>query len=150
MIRLSVPLRQALSRLSLPLLIAAAFGTMLLGKADTLLAERARMMLADVLTPVWGAMQQPVAAVRDAVQQAETVLALREENARLREENARLHRWQAAALALESENALLRRQMAFVPDNAPGFTTAPGPGTISRTAPSMRTSSTPTTRGVAA
>ena len=43
MIRLSIPLRQALSRLSLPVLIAAAFGPMLLGKADALLAERARM-----------------------------------------------------------------------------------------------------------
>ena len=34
MIRLSIPVRQALSRLTLPVLIAAAFGVMLLGKAD--------------------------------------------------------------------------------------------------------------------
>jgi rod shape-determining protein MreC len=135
-IRLSVPLRQALARLSLPLLIAAAFGTMLLGKADTLLAERARMLLADVLTPVWAAVQQPVSAIRGAVRDAETLLTLGQENVRLREENARLHRWQAAALALEAENALLRRQLAFVPDNAPGFTTArvvaDGGGTYAR------------------
>ena len=41
MFRLSIPLRQALSRLTLPVLIAAAFGTMLLGKADALIAEGA-------------------------------------------------------------------------------------------------------------
>ena len=40
MIRLSIPLRQALARLSLPLMIAAAFGIMLLGKAASLLAEQ--------------------------------------------------------------------------------------------------------------
>lgn len=66
MIRLSVPLRQALSRLSLPVLIAAAFGTMLLGKADALLAERARMALADALVPIWAVLQQPVGAGRGA------------------------------------------------------------------------------------
>ena len=67
MIRLSIPLRQALARLSLPVLIAAAFGTMLLGKADALLVERARMVLADMLSPIWAAVQQPVQATRDAV-----------------------------------------------------------------------------------
>ncbi|RYJ02915.1 MAG: rod shape-determining protein MreC [Acetobacteraceae bacterium] len=124
MIRLSIPLRQALARLSLPVLIALAFGTMLLGKADAVLAERARMALADLLTPIWGALQQPVAVMRDTVQEAESLLNLRSENLRLREENERLRRWQAAALALEAENAMLQRQLAFVPDAAPVFQTA--------------------------
>jgi rod shape-determining protein MreC len=124
LIRLSIPLRQALARLSLPVLIAAAFGTMLLGKADALLVERARMALADLLAPIWGAVQEPVGAARDAVREAEHLLSLREENARLREENERLRRWQATALALEAENALLRRQLSWVPDPAPAFRTA--------------------------
>ena len=124
MIRLSIPLRQALARLSLPVLIALAFGTMLLGKADALLAERARMALADLLAPIWAALQEPVAAVRDGIQEAESLLHLRAENIRLREENERLRRWQAAALKLEAENALLQRQLSFVPDAAPAFRTA--------------------------
>ncbi|MFL1461883.1 rod shape-determining protein MreC [Roseococcus sp. DSY-14] len=124
MIRLSIPLRQALARLSLPVLIAAAFGTMLLGKADALLAERARMALADMLSPIWAAVQQPVRAARDALAEAQALWDMRAENARLREENERLHRWQAAALALEAENALLRRQLSWVPDPAPAFRTA--------------------------
>ncbi|HEV7265316.1 MAG TPA: rod shape-determining protein MreC [Falsiroseomonas sp.] len=124
MIRLSIPLRQALARMSLPVLVAAAFGTMLLGKADALLAERGRTVLADVLTPFYAAFAQPARAVRDAVAELPGLLALREENARLREENERLRRWQAAALALEAENAQLRGQLAFIPESAPAFQTA--------------------------
>lgn len=124
MIRLSIPLRQALARLSLPVLIAVAFGTMLLGKADALLVERARMALADALAPIWTAVQEPVTAMRRAVGEAEALVKLREENARLVEENERLHRWQAAALALEAENTLLRRQLAWIPEPAPQFRTA--------------------------
>jgi rod shape-determining protein MreC len=136
MIRLSVPLRLALSRLSLPVLIAAAFGTMLLGKADTLLAERARMALADVLTPIWAALREPVGAARGAIEDASHLLMLRQENARLREENERLRRWHAAALALEAEVEMLRRQLAFVPEAAPAFQSArvvaDGGGTYAR------------------
>ena len=136
MLRLSVPLRQALARLSLPVLVAAAFGTMLLGKADALLAERARMALADLLTPVWAALREPVGAVRGAVEEAGQLLALRAENARLREENERLRRWHAAALALEAGVAMLRRQLAFVPEAAPAYQTArvvaDGGGTYAR------------------
>ena len=116
MIRLSIPLRQALSRLSLPVLIAAAFGTMLLGKADTVLIERMRMALADTLSPIYAIVAEPVGALRGGVQELRYLVDLQAENARLREENDRLHRWQAAALALEAENILLRRQLHFMPD----------------------------------
>jgi rod shape-determining protein MreC len=122
--RLSIPLRQSLARLTLPLLIAVAFGTMLLGKADALIAERARMALADLLAPFHAAFAEPARALRDLVREAPELLMIREENQRLREENERLRRWQAAALALEAENALLRRQLAFIPDRAPSFQTA--------------------------
>lgn len=124
MIRLSIPLRQALARLSLPVLIAVAFGTMLLGRADAPMVERARMMLADALTPIWAAVQEPVAAVRQGAAELQALWYLRSENARLAEENERLRRWQAAALALEAENALLRRQLSWIPDPAPHFRTA--------------------------
>ena len=123
MFPLSIPLRQALSRLTLPVLIAAAFGTMLLGKADALIAERARILLADLLSPVYAAFAEPARAVRNLVAEVPELIALREENAQLRAENERLRRWQAAALALEAENALLRRQLAFVPDEAPCYVT---------------------------
>lgn len=124
MLRLSVPLRLALARLTLPLLIAAAFGVMLLGKADAVLVERARMALADLLAPVHAVLSEPIGAVRGAVSEAEALLAMRAENARLREENERLRRWQAAALALEQENATLRRMTGYIADPMPAFRTA--------------------------
>ena len=40
--RLSVPARQALAKLTLPVLFVASFGVILLGKVDTLVADRAR------------------------------------------------------------------------------------------------------------
>jgi rod shape-determining protein MreC len=124
LLRLSIPLRQALSRLTLPALIAAAFGTMLLGKADALLAERARIALGDALAPFYAAFAEPARALRDIVAEVPELLMLREENARLRDENERLRRWQAAALALETENAMLRRQLAFIPEQSPSYRTA--------------------------
>ncbi len=124
MIRLSIPVRQALAKLTLPVLIAAAFGMMLLGKADAVLAERARMALADALAPIYGALAEPLGAVRNAIENAEDVFVLYAENARLREENERLRRWQAVALALDAENAALKANLHWIPDPAPSYVTA--------------------------
>jgi rod shape-determining protein MreC len=135
-IRLSIPLRQVLARLSLPIMIAVAFGVMLLGKADTLLVERLRNMLSDALTPIYAAISQPVNAVEQAIEEIQSLATLRSDNARLREENERLRRWHAAALGLETENALLRRQLGFMPESAPNFhaarVVADGGGTYAR------------------
>jgi len=135
-IRLSIPLRQALARLSLPIMIAVAFGVMLLGKADNLLVERLRTTLSDALAPIYGAISQPVNAVEDAIAEIQSLGTLRSDNARLREENERLRRWHAAALSLEAENTLLRRQLGFVPEAAPNFhaarVVADGGGTYAR------------------
>ena len=124
MIRLSIPLRQALGRLTLPMLVAAAFGVMLLGKADALLAERLRMSLADALAPLYAVLSEPVTATRDLLEDTNQLWRTRSENVVLREENERLRRWQAAALALDAENAQLRRQLSFVPDAVPSYRTA--------------------------
>lgn len=124
MIRLSVPLRQALARLTLPLLVAASFALMLLGKADALLAERLRVHLADLLAPVYATLAEPARAVRDVVEEAHELMHLRTENARLREENLRLRQWQDAALRLETEASQLRAQLGFVPEARGTFRSA--------------------------
>ena len=116
MIRLSIPARaQALAKLTLPVLIATAFGLMLLGKADAVLAEHRRMALADALAPIYAALAEPLAWVRDTVAGATDLWELRGENARLREENAQLLRWQSIALALDAENQRLKANLRWIP-----------------------------------
>jgi rod shape-determining protein MreC len=123
-IRVSVPVRQAIARLVLPLLIAASFGLMLVGKADTLIAERARIALSDLLVPVYGVLSRPVGAVQDAIEAVRGLAELHAENARLREENARLRRWHDVAMALEAENLALRSVLNAPAEPTPGFVTA--------------------------
>lgn len=123
-IRLSIPVRQALARLTLPVLIAASFGVMLLGKADALLAERARAVLSDALAPAFGVLARPLVPVRRVVDDAREWMVLRSENAQLREENERLRQWHAVALALDAENATLKANLHWIPDPAPSFVTA--------------------------
>lgn len=124
MIQPSIPVRQALAKLTLPVLIAAAFGLMLLGKADAVLAERARMALADALAPIYGALSEPLGSLRSAIDTGESVFTLVSENARLREENERLRRWESVALALDAENAALKTNLHWIPDAAPSYVTA--------------------------
>ena len=124
MIRLSIPVRQALSRLTLPVLIAVAFGVMLLGKADIAMTERARMALADALAPIFAAAAQPIATVHRTVADVEALVEVRAENDRLRAENEQLRRWHAVALALDSENATLKANLRWIPDPAPSYVTA--------------------------
>ncbi|MFQ3623489.1 MAG: rod shape-determining protein MreC [Acetobacteraceae bacterium] len=123
MIRLSVPLRQTIARLVLPLLIAASFGLMLIGKADTVIVERARAQLADLLVPVYGVLARPIGTARDVVAEVRGLLWLRSENARLQAENARLRRWYDAARALEAENLALRAVLRAPVEPTPQFST---------------------------
>lgn len=124
MIRLSIPVRQALAKLTLPVLIAAAFGVMLLGKADALLAERARMALADTLSPLYALAAEPLARMREVSDDLQNLWALKAENQALRDENDNLRRWHAVALALDAENTVLKANLRWIPDPAPSYATA--------------------------
>jgi len=123
-IRLSIPVRQALSKLTLPVLVAAAFGLMLLGKADTLIAERARMALADVLAPIYGVLAEPLASSRAQIDNIRHMFTLYEDNARLRAENNTLRQWQAVAQAVDAENVALKANLHWLPDPTPNYVTA--------------------------
>jgi rod shape-determining protein MreC len=124
MIRLSIQARQALAKLTLPVLIVASFGLMLLGKADALLAERARAALFDAMAPIYAVLAEPLGALHATVTEVGGLWDLRTENARLREENERLRRWQSVALALDAENQRLKASLAWVPDPDASFITA--------------------------
>lgn len=124
MIRLSIPARQALSKLTLPVLVIASFGVMLLGKADTILAERARMALNDALGPIYATLSEPLGAIQGAVTEIGELWHMRAENTKLREENEYLRRWQGIALALDAENIRLKASLNWIPDPTANFVTA--------------------------
>ncbi len=124
MIRLSIPVRQALARLTLPVLIVVAFGLMLLGKVDAVVAERARMTLADVMSPIYGVFAGPTERLHEFGESVSRLFTLASDNARLREENEQLRKWQAIALALDAENASLKANLRWIPDPAPSYVTA--------------------------
>jgi len=124
MIRISIQARQALARLTLPVLIVASFALMLLGKADALLAERARTALADGLAPIYTVITSPIGRLHNAVTEAVNLWDMREENDRLREENEKLRRWQTIALALDAENQRLKASLRWIPDPEASFITA--------------------------
>ena len=124
MFRLSVHVRLALARLTLPVLLVAAFGLTLVGKADVVLAERGRMALADALAPLFEAVAEPLARAHAAGRELLALGSLRDENRRLREENDRLWRWHTVATALDAENTALKAHLRWTPDPAPSWVSA--------------------------
>jgi rod shape-determining protein MreC len=124
MIRLSIQARQALARLTLPVLVVASFALMLLGKADTVVAERARMALADSLAPIYAVLAAPLEQIHAGITEVADLWNMRAENARLRDENEKLRRWQSIALALDAENQRLKASLRWIPDPDASFVTA--------------------------
>ncbi|MDE2580528.1 MAG: rod shape-determining protein MreC [Rhodospirillales bacterium] len=124
MIRLSIPLRQALAKLTLPVLFTVSFGVILLGKLDVMAAQRARISLADALAPIYATLAGPLANVRAGVEDVTGLFALDAEVARLRAENARLRHWQAVALTLAARTRALEADLHWIPSPAPEFVTA--------------------------
>jgi rod shape-determining protein MreC len=124
LIRLSIQARQALARLTLPVLIIVSLGLMLLGRASPMVPERARTALSDALAPLYLIVDAPLSAVRDAAQSVRGMFALRSENERLRLENTRLRHWYDVAMALDAENAELKSNLHWVPDPQLSFVTA--------------------------
>lgn len=116
--------RLVLQRFALALLVVAAFAIMLIGKADTVLVENARVVALDFASPALEAIAQPVAVANRAIADLKEFATLREENARLREENARLLAWQTAARRLENENDRLRDLSKFREGPEASFITA--------------------------
>ena len=116
--------RLVLHRFALVFLVVAAFAAMLIGKADTVLVENARVLALDLAGPALEAIARPVAVANRAITDLKEFATLRQENARLREENARLLTWQTAARRLENENDRLRELSLFREGPEASFITA--------------------------
>jgi len=112
----SLSIRQGAQRSTFALFLLLAVGIMLIGKADPALYERTRMVIADIATPVIGALSSPVVAGAELIEEGKHLLAAYDENTALREENELLRRWRSAAQGLDSENARLRSLLNFTPE----------------------------------
>lgn len=66
-LRLAQPIRLWVQRFTFLLLLAAAVGLMLLGKADTVLIERLRIEVTDSVAPLLDALSRPTAVDRKSV-----------------------------------------------------------------------------------
>jgi rod shape-determining protein MreC len=123
-IRLSIQARQALARLTLPVLIVFSVFLMLLGRATPLVPEEARMTLSDALAPLYAVVNAPLRAVRASFRSVGDVVSLQADNDRLRLENERLRHWYDVAMALDAENATLKGNLRWVPDPTLSYVTA--------------------------
>lgn len=123
MIGPSVQTRQALARLTLPAMVVASFGLLLVGKVDTILVERARIAVYDASAPIYAALAEPIGQMHRAITEVAGLWKLREENARLRDENERLRHWQSVALTLDAENQQLKAAMSWIPDPEASYVT---------------------------
>lgn len=121
---IAAPIKSAAQRFAYVGLIVAAFGLMMVGKADVVLMERFRTQISDAFAPILDILSRPAATAADAVRQVKELASLREENARLREENTRLLQWQSAARKLDAENEALRGLLNVVPDAEVSYITA--------------------------
>ncbi len=112
-IRLAVPLKVLLQRFVFLFLVLAAFGIMLLSKAETIVVEKVSTVVVDVFAPIMDVLSRPAAAINDSVKTVRELAALREENIRLKSENQRLLIWQEAARRLDSQNLALKSLLDF-------------------------------------
>lgn len=114
--RLAVPLRALVQRFAVLFMVLAAFGLMLLSKAETVVVERAVTTVADVVAPIMDVLSRPAASLNQAIETGRELVNLRTENERLKRENARLLAWQEAARRLADQNQSLRALLDFKPD----------------------------------
>ena len=120
----AAPFRALIQRFAFLILVFAAFGLMLLGKAETVVMERVSTSVVDFVAPIMDVMSRPAASLNQAIQTVRDLANLRTENQRLLRENARLHAWQEAARRLAEQNTALQTMLDYVPDPRATFVSA--------------------------
>lgn len=108
-------LKSKLQRFGLLALVMAAFGLMLLGKADTILVEKGRILFNDITTPVLALLSKPAETMSGFIQNIHELVSIRQENNRLRDENQRLNLIKLETERLRKENAYLSELLNYVP-----------------------------------
>lgn len=108
-------LKTKLQKFALLALVMLAFGVMLLGKADTYLVEKGRILFNDITTPVLALLSKPAESISAFVENIRELASIRRENARLRDENERLTLSKLEIERLRKENEYLSELLKYVP-----------------------------------
>jgi rod shape-determining protein MreC len=124
LIRFSVPFREALARLTLPVMLMISLCLVLVGRADEGLAVHLRNVLDDVLAPAYAVVAAPLEALAQGGGAVGHLFELEQQNVALRAENAKLLQWQAVALTLAAQNQAMQGALHYAPQPAPRFFTA--------------------------
>lgn len=121
---LATPLRVLIQRFALVLLVGAAIGLVVLGRAEPVVTERLRLTVTDAAAPVLEFVSRPAAAISGVVERIDNFFSVYSENDRLRQENERLMQWQMVARRLEHENSELRGMLNVISDPGASLITA--------------------------
>jgi rod shape-determining protein MreC len=112
-------------RFSFVLLTIAAFGVLLIGKADTVMLSRLRIWVADSIGPVIQVVSAPVQAARDTASEVQSYFSLKQQVEALTRENQALRDWEQQARTLKAENESLRALLKMTPSPRVTFISAP-------------------------
>ncbi len=108
-------IKSKLQRFGVFALVLFAFSLMLLGKADTILVEKAQILFNDITTPILIVLAKPAQGAAKFMQNLHELVSIRQENTRLREENAKLNLIKIATESLRKENNYLTDLLRYVP-----------------------------------
>jgi rod shape-determining protein MreC len=117
--KLTQPVRSLWQRFAFSALVLAAFALMLLGKADIIIIERARVAVADAVVPILEVLSEPASSLTRVLDKISEFRYLHSKFERLKQENQQLRQWRHVATGLQAENRALRRLTHFVPPNSP-------------------------------
>ncbi|NBX04272.1 MAG: rod shape-determining protein MreC, partial [Alphaproteobacteria bacterium] len=120
-----IPIKQGVSRAGLALLVGSGVVLLAMSKAGSPAAERVRMGVADVISPVLSVAAKPIDAIVSVGQFVSEMATLRSENVALKNQNVQLKLWQLKAQEMETETQALRGLLKVVPPRIASYVTAP-------------------------
>lgn len=112
-------------RFSFVLLTIAAFGVLLIGKADTVMLTSLRIWVADKVGPVLHVVSAPVETARETASEVQSYFSLKQQVEILTRENQALKDWEQLARTLKAENESLRALLNVAPSPRVSFISAP-------------------------
>jgi len=117
-------IKTKLQRAGIVLMVVAAFGLVLLGKADTLLVETSRVWFNEILAPVTAFFSKPAETIASFINGFHDLVHIRRENVKLRQENAELAELRTISERLQRHNEQLERLLRYTPPPQASFVSA--------------------------